>query len=110
MHTSPEFVEYIEELLAPVGNIERKRMFGGALFQVGGKQLGVILEDTLFFKITDPDLMERYALEGSKRFQYTRKDKLDPVIIKHWWSVPEAALEDGEELCRLAEEVLGQGE
>jgi DNA transformation protein len=108
MASSQEFADYIEELLGPLGNITVRRMFGGMLFKVEGKQLGMVISDTLYFKVTDKTLQKRYAKEGSKQFSYVRKDKKDPVIIKNWWSVPEDALEDGEALCELAREVLGQ--
>lgn len=110
MASSQEFADYIAELLNPVGNITVRRMFGGMLFKVDEEQLGIIIADTLYFKVTDRALQKRYKNGGSEQFAYTRKDKREPVIIKNWWSVPEAALEDGEMLCELALEVLGEGE
>ena len=107
MASSQEFSDYVEELLNPLGNITVRRMFGGMLFKIDGKQLGMIIADTLYFKVTNRELQKRYAQEGSVQFSYTRKDKKDPVVIKNWWSVPEDALEDGEALCELGREDLG---
>tara|TARA_B100000508_G_scaffold60333_1_gene47200 strand:- start:236818 stop:237150 length:333 start_codon:yes stop_codon:yes gene_type:complete len=106
MSTSKEFTNYILDLLSPLGNIEVKRMFGGVLLKVQNKQLGIIIEDQLYFKVTNSEVQKRYESEGSKQFSYTRKDKKDPVVIKNWWSVPEDAMEGGSQLVDLAEEVL----
>ena len=106
MPTTPEYTSYILDLLSPLGNIEVKRMFSGALLSVEGKQLGIIIEDTLYFKVLNSEVQKRYESEGAKQFSYTRKDKKDPVIIKNWWSAPEDALENSEELVTLAREVL----
>lgn len=108
MSASKEFVEYVLDLLEPLADIQTSRMFGGVLLKVEGKQLGVLFGDTLYFKVTDLALQEKYKKEGSKQFTYTRKDKKDPVIIKNWWSVPENAMDSSEEIVHLAEEVLEQ--
>ena len=109
MSTSQEFTDYALELLEPLGKeIEMKRMFGGVLLKVDDKQLGALIDDTIFMKVVDPKLQERFAQYGSKQFSYTRKDKKEPVTIKHWWSVPEYAMESSEALVELAQEVLAQ--
>ncbi len=108
MSTSKEFLEYTLDLLSSVGPIQTTRMFGGVLLKVSGVQLGVILMETIYFKVTDPALQDKYKKMGSTQFTYTRKDKKDPVIIKNWWSVPEKALDNAEEMTALAQEALAQ--
>lgn len=106
MSTSVEYTEHILDLLTPLGDLEVKRMFGGVLLKVGNKQLGIIIEDTLYFKVVNSEVQKRYTSEGSEQFSYMRKGKKDPVVIKNWWSVPEDALENSEELVALAREAL----
>lgn len=108
MSASKEFVEYVLDLLGTLEGITTSRMFGGVLLKVRDKQLGVLFGDTVYFKVTDASLQNRYKSEGSKQFTYTRKDKKDPVIIKNWWSVPDRAMDNSEEFVKLAEEVLEQ--
>ena len=108
MSTSNEFLDYCVEMLESLGDINVSRMFGGALLKVGGRQLGVVIDDTLFFKVIDPELQQRYKQSGSHQFSYTRKDKKAPIVIKNWWSVPEDTLDSSERLVELAEEVLAQ--
>lgn len=108
MSASKEFIEYVLDLLKPLGEIRTSRMFSGVLLKVGNKQLGVLLSDTLYFKVIDEKLQKKYKSEGSKQFTYTREDKKDPVVIKNWWSVPDSAMDTSEEIVQLAEEVLRQ--
>lgn len=108
MATSQEYIEHITDMLSPVGFIEHSRMFGGALLKVEGKQLGVILLDTLYFKVVDPELQEKWKAMGSSQFIYTRKDKTKPVVIQNWWQVPDAYMDDEQGLVELAEVVLEQ--
>ena len=106
---SAEFADYILDQLSPLGVILTSRMFGGVLLKVDNKQLGVVLDDVLYFKAKEPELQDRFREMGSKQFTYTRKDKEGPVVIKNWWSVPEEMLEDTDALIGLAYSVLLQG-
>ena len=108
MSTSREFTDYVLDQLASVGVIQTSKMFGGVLLKVNNKQLGVILMDTLYFKVKEPELQERFKEMDSEQFEYTRKDKEEPVVIKNWWSVPEESLENREEVVGLAYDVLLQ--
>jgi len=105
-----ELVGHILDLLEPLGNISTSRMFGGVLFKVENKQLGVLFEEVLYFKVVNTDLQEEYKNNGSKQFTYTRKGKKDPIVIKNWWSVSDSAMDNSEEIVLLAERVLDQVE
>ena len=109
MSTSEEFTDYVLDQLAPVGVIKTSKMFGGVLLKVYNRQLGVIIMDTLYFKVKEIELQEKFEKMGSERFTYDRKDRKEPVVIKNWWSVPEESLENREEIVGLAYEVLLQG-
>lgn len=109
MTTSNEFTDYVLDQLSSVGVIQTSRMFGGVLLKVNNKQLGVIIMDTLYFKVKEPELLEKFKSLDSEQFTYSRKDREEPVIIKNWWSVPEEFLENSEQLNSLAYEVLLQG-
>jgi TfoX/Sxy family transcriptional regulator of competence genes len=82
MSTSAEFTDYVLDQLSPVGVILTSRMFGGVLLKVSNKQLGVIIDDTLYFKAKEPELQERFKAMDAEQFCYTRKDKEEPVVIK----------------------------
>jgi TfoX/Sxy family transcriptional regulator of competence genes len=84
-------------------------MFGGVLLKVDNKQLGVIIGDVLYFKAKEPELQQKFMDLDSEQFEYDRKDRDEPAVIKTWWSVPEEVLEDKKQLVALAYEVLLQG-
>jgi len=109
MSTSHEFTEYVLDQLSSVGVIQTSKMFGGVLLKVNNKQLGVIIRDTLYFKVKEPELQAKFEAMDSEQFTYSRKDKEEPVVIKNWWSVPEESLENSQDLNALAYEVLLQG-
>jgi DNA transformation protein len=103
------FVNYVLEQLEPVGVVLTSKMFGGVLLKIDNKQLGVIINDTLYFKVKEPELHRRFTQMESDPFEYDRKDRESPVRIRTWWSVPDEVLEDREQLVGLAYEVLLQG-
>ena len=108
--SSAEFTEYVLDQLHTLGTIHTSRMFSGKLLKVNNKQLGVVLMDTLYFKVKEPELQKKFEAMDSEQFSYDRKDREKPVVIKNWWSVPEEVLENKEELVGLAYEVLLQEE
>jgi len=109
MSTSQEFTNYVLDQLEAVGVMQTSKMFGGVLLKVDNKQLGVIIDDTLYFKVKEPELHKKFTQMDSDPFEYDRKDRENPVRIRSWWSVPEEILEDRGELLALAYEVLLQG-
>jgi len=109
MATSPEFTDYVIDQLSSVGVVLTSKMFGGVLLKIDNKQLGVIIDDTLYFKVKEPELHKKFTLMDSDPFEYDRKDRENPVRIRTWWSVPEEVLEDHRALAGLAYEVLLQG-
>ncbi len=73
------------------------------------KQLGVVIADTLYFRVKEAELREKFVALGSEQFEYDTTDRDESVVIRNWWSVPEEILENREELVGLAYEVLLQG-
>jgi DNA transformation protein len=109
MATSREFTEYVLDQLEPIGVIQTSKLFGGVLLKVNNKQLGVIIDDVLYFKIKEPELHKKFSQMESDPFEYDRKDQESAVRIRSWWSVPDEVLEDSGQLLALAYEVLLQG-
>lgn len=108
MSTSEEFTNYVLDQLSPIGLVHTSKMFGGVLLKINHTQLGVIIEDVLYFNVKELELQTKLEDMGSEQFTYTRKDKKDPVVIRNWWSVPEETLEDKDEIVSLADTVLSQ--
>jgi len=109
MKTAPEFIDYVLDQLSSVGVILTSKMFSGVVLKVDNKQLGVIIGDTLYFKVKERELQKRFNEMYSIQFSYAPKDGTQRVVSKNLWSVPEGVLENKDELASLAYEVLLQG-
>ncbi|MGD9543105.1 MAG: TfoX/Sxy family protein [Methylocystis sp.] len=86
----------IEELFAPCTAVSVKRMFGGHGVYADGLFFAIETGGEIYLK-ADQHSAPRFQEAGSRPFVYEGKDR--PVTISYW-SIPEPALEDGEELAR----------
>lgn len=103
MSASPEFIEYVRELLAPLGQLKDGKFFGGFAFKSGSKQFAMIMDNTLYFCVNDLT-RPRYQDMGMEPFSYvTKKGR---VNVKKYFSVPEDLFEDQEKLLEWASEAI----
>jgi len=100
MPLSPGFSDHIEELLAGFGKVEVRRMFGGAMLRRGGIGFAILDDDTFFIK-ADTVFGAELKKQGSKPWSYSVK-KDGTVRDIAYWSVPETAMDDGDEASALA--------
>ncbi len=96
-----EFVEYLLELLAPLGGISARAMFGGYGIYQEGLMFGLVANDVLYLK-TDDGNRAAFAARGLPPFTFERTGK--PAIVMSYHRAPEDALEESEALCRWARE------
>ncbi len=54
MATKQSTVDVILDQLAPLGDVRARKMFGEYALYFAGKVVGLICDDTLFIKITEP--------------------------------------------------------
>ncbi len=87
MATSPEFVSHLEDLFAPFGAVEIKRMFGGVGVFHGGVMVGLVSDDVLFLKV-DEETRARFEAKGMEPFTYTMKGK--PMEMSYFQAPPDA--------------------
>jgi DNA transformation protein len=90
MPASAPFVAHCLELLAPLGAVRAKRMFGGHGLYVDSLFIALIAGERLYLKSDD---RSRSAFEhaGCQPFAYSRSDR-DAVTLGYW-SAPDEALE-----------------
>lgn len=106
-HTS--FVYYVLDMLAPLGNVKAKKMFGGYGIYNNAIFFALIADDVLYFKVAENNY-SMYESYGSKPFSYERENKT--VALKSYWQVPVDILENQEKCvawARLAVKVASQG-
>lgn len=100
MPLSPGFPDYVLELLAGLGKLEMKRMFGGALLSHKGTSFAVLDDDTFFLK-ADAALGAELAEQGARPWKYSiAKDGTVRDIA--YWSLPDTAADDPDEALALA--------
>ena len=89
----PEFTAHCLDLLASVGPVVAKRMFGGWGISVDGVTFAIIADlgsgERLWLK-TDDLTAARFLAEGCPRFVYQAKGR---DMSMHYHAAPEAAME-----------------
>ena len=91
MKASPEYLDFVMEKLAPLGEITSRAMFGGYGIFHQGLMFALISEDVLYFKVNDTN-RQMYEQAQSKLF---------PHGISYW-EVPSDVLEDDSKLHEWA--------
>lgn len=89
MATDPEFVAHCRELLAPLGTVRTKRMFGGHGFYADELFVALIAFGRLYLK-ADAQTRPRFEAAGCEPFTYDGKGK--PVTMSYF-AAPEEAIE-----------------
>ena len=101
MSASPEFTEYVLELLEPLRAINSGRFFGGVGISHDTVQFAMIMGNTLYF-VVDETTRSKYIQAQKEPFSYmTKKGR---VYVKRYYEVPEDLFENQEELIKWAEE------
>ncbi|GAB6051599.1 TfoX/Sxy family protein [Magnetospira thiophila] len=93
MSVSADYLEHVQDLLSPLGEVTARRMFGGAGLYLDGTIFGLVADDVLYFKADDgnrPDF-ERAGMGPFVPFA----DKPFPMS---YWEVPPDVMEDSEAL------------
>jgi DNA transformation protein len=99
MSADSEFIDYLLELLEPVGPVEAKAMFGGFGIYLHGLMFGLVSEDVFYLKGDDnnrPDFENRQL----EPFTYKRKGK---EYSMSYYRAPDEAMDDSAELSKWAQ-------
>ena len=84
---------YLLELLAPLGPVSARRMFGGTGLFLNGLMFGLIARDELFLKI-GPANRHDYEAAGEAPFSYETRNGTN--TIRSYWRCPPGLLDDPE--------------
>jgi DNA transformation protein len=95
---------YLLDLLAPLGAVSARPMFGGVGLFLGGTMFGLIARGELFLKVGDTNRSD-YEAAGEAPFSYeTRKG---PHTIHSYWRCPPDLLDDTETFQAWARKAVG---
>ncbi|MFC3677663.1 TfoX/Sxy family protein [Ferrovibrio xuzhouensis] len=103
MDTSPDFLDFAQELFAPLGGVSVRRMFGGAGLYCRGLMFGLIHDDTIYLK-ADAETAKAFEARGCGPFTYEGKGK--PVQMSYW-QMPADLIDDADEAVAWAKTALG---
>jgi DNA transformation protein len=87
------FVDYVVDLLALLGAVEARRMFGGVGLYWDGAMFALIAADVLYFKV-DAESRPAFEQVGSEPFRY---EKQGERITLSYWRAPDEALDSPEQ-------------
>lgn len=105
MGSRDEDIAWFMELLAPIGRITARRMFGGAGLYADGLIVGLEIAGTLYLK-TDDRTRPAFAEAGGQPFVYDGKGQ--PVTMSYW-TPPEEAMDSPDAMQPWARLALEAG-
>jgi DNA transformation protein len=91
-------VDYLLELLAPLGGVDARRMFGGWGLRAGGLMIGFVSGEVLYLKV-DARTQAAFEAAGSAALVYAMKDR---SLTMRYWSVPDEAMDSPEAMLPWA--------
>jgi DNA transformation protein len=102
MAVSTAFLDLLRDLLARLGPVTARRMFGGASIYADGILFALVDDDVLYLK-ADQTTQLRYEAEGLRPFTY--EGQTGPVSMSYW-RAPERLYDEPDEMLEWAREAL----
>jgi DNA transformation protein len=103
MAASPEFITFLCDQLTPLGPLGSERFFGGTALRARGALFAMVMRGKLYFAVNDAT-RPSYEQMGSQSFWYDTKN--GRVQVKRFYEVPEALLDEREQLLALATQAV----
>ena len=103
MVASDSFAEFLKEQLAPLGRVTMRRMFGKTGVFCDGLMLGMVTDNTLYFRIDD---CNRAAFQEAASFPPLNYRKKGSTIDLSFWRAPERLFDEPDELVTWARVAL----
>ncbi len=89
MPKKDDFADYVVELLAPLGSVSARRMFGGHGIYSDGVMFALIANRVLYFKC-DETTQGRFEAAGGRPFVYSSRNRR---VTLGYWSASDDAME-----------------
>ena len=103
MVASDGFAEFLRDQLAPLGRITLRRMFGKTGVFCDGFMLGMVRDNTLYFRVDDHN---RVAFKEAAAFPPLNYEKKGSTIDLSFWRAPERLFDEPDELVTWARAAL----
>ena len=103
MVASDSFAEFLREELAPLGHVTTRRMFGKTGLFCDGLMLGMVRDNTLYFRVDDEN---RELFKEAASFPPLNYEKKGESIDLAFWRAPERLFDEPDELLAWARAAL----
>ena len=103
MVASDSFAEFLREQFAPLGRVSIRRMFGKSGVFCDGFTLGMVRDNTLYFRVDDDN---RAAFKEAESFPPLNYEKKGGTIDLGFWRAPERLFDEPDELVAWARAAL----
>src|ERR1700752_5394142 len=103
MVASPSFAEFLREQLGPLGHVTMRRMFGKTGVFCDGVMLGMVWDNTLYFRVGDGN---RAVFKAAEAFSPLEYEKQGRSIDLSFWRPPERLFDEPDELLLWAQSAL----
>ena len=103
MVASDDFAEFLCDQLAPLGRVTMRRMFGKTGVFCDGFMLGMVRDNTLYFRVDDGN---RAAFKEAASFPPLNYEKRGGPIDLSFWRAPERLFDEPDELVAWARAAL----
>lgn len=103
MVASESFGEFLREQLAPLGPVTLRRMFGKTGVFCEGVMLGMVSDETIYFRVDD---LNREAFAAAAAAPSLSYEKQGRSIDLSFWRAPDRLLDDSEEFVTWARQAL----
>jgi DNA transformation protein len=103
MVASDSFANFLREQLASLGHVSMRRMFGKTGVFCDGVMLGMVRDNTLYFRVDDDN---RSAFKEAEAYPPLNYEKSGGVIDLSFWRAPERLFDEPDELLNWAGDAL----
>ncbi|HXA21216.1 MAG TPA: TfoX/Sxy family protein [Acetobacteraceae bacterium] len=103
MVASDSFADFLREQLAPLGHITLRRMFGKTGVFCNGLMLGMVTDNTLYFRVDDHNRTIFKEAASSPPLNYEKQGR---AIDLAFWRAPERLFDEPDELVRWGQAAL----
>ncbi len=103
MVASDDFAEFLCDQLAPLGRVTMRRMFGKTGVFCDGFMLGMVRDNTLYFRVDDDN---RAIFKEAASFPPLNYEKKGGSIDLSFWRAPERLFDEPDELAAWARAAL----
>jgi DNA transformation protein and related proteins len=103
MVASDSFAEFLREQLGSLGPVTMRRMFGKTGVFCDGVMIGMVRDNTLYFRVDDDN---REAFKEAESFPPLNYEKKGGTIDLAFWRAPERLFDEPDELVAWARAAL----